>query len=200
MNTTLSKKLVDKKVLIPTIVGVGILVLTAFIVTSPIGNSWAQQSLQQRGMDRTTNASQYGETPNINGSVNVRDGLKNFFAENAKVPFITAAQTAQGQIANGTVLGGHIDVTQGYLTYTYMIADPTNDTVHKVIIDAGNGQVLHTSEGKQIGSLGKSIFEPFGQGRGHEGFGHGLGPFGHGLGPFGVGSGFGPLGGFWHNK
>ena len=107
------------------------------------------------------------------------------------------AQTAQDQIANGTVLGGHIGVTQGYLTYTYFVVNTTNNTANKVIIDAGNGQVLYTSEGKQIGSWDQSMFESFGHGRGgHEGFGGGgsnggFGPFGHGFGPFG---------GFWHNK
>ena len=126
--------------------------------------------------------------PKINGSVNVGDGIKNFFAENAKTPFITAAQTAQEQIANGTVLGGHIGVTQGFLTYTYFVVNPTNDTAHKVIIDAGNGQVLHTSESKQIGSGGQSMFGSFEHRKGHEGFG--------GSG----GGGFGPFGGIWHNK
>jgi hypothetical protein len=99
--------------------------------------------------------------PKINGSVNVGDGIKNFFAENAKTPFITGAQTAQDQIANGTVVGGHIGVTQGYLTYTYLVVDPTNDIARKVVIDAGNGQVLYTSEGKQVGSLDQSMFESF---------------------------------------
>ena len=203
--TTFSKKLARKKVLIPTIfLGIGILLAAAFILATPLENSWAQQP-QQRGMNTTTNASQYGEIPKINGSVNVRDGIKNFFAENAKTPFITAAQTAQDQIANGTVLGGHIGLTQGYLTYTYFIVNPTNDMAHKVIIDAGNGQVLHTSEGKQIGASGQSMFGSFGQGRGgHEGFGGkgGFGPLGHGFEPFGGGGGggFGPFGGFWHNK
>ena len=202
---TFSKKLVRKKVLIPTIVVVGILLSAAFIVTSPLENSWAQQQRQQWGMNRTTDASQYGTMSKINGSVNVRDGIKNFFAENVKTPFIMGAQTAQDQIANGTVLGGHIGVTQGYLTYTYFVVNTTNNTANKVIIDAGNGQVLYTSEGKQIGS-DQSMFESFGQGRGgHEGFGGGgnggFGPFGHGFGPFGIGSGgFGPFGGFWHNK
>jgi uncharacterized membrane protein YkoI len=176
---TFSKKLVQKKVLIPAIIGVGILLSAAFVVAaSPLGNSWAQQQ--------------------INGSVNVREGVKNFFTENAKTPFITAAQTAQNQIANGTVLGGHIGVTQGYLTYTYFVANPTNDTAHIVIIDAGNGQVLYTSEGKQIGSWDQPMFGPFG----HEGFGgaSGFGPFRHGFGPFHGSGGFGPFGGFWHDK
>ena len=198
---TFSKSLVQKKVLIPTIIGFGILLSAAFVLATPIENSWAQQ-LQQRGMNQTSDTYQYGELPKINGSVNVRDGIKNFFAENAKTPFITAAQTAQDQIANGTVLGGHIGVTQGHLTYTYFVSNPTNDTVHKVIVDAGNGQVLHTSVGKQIGSEAQSMFESFGQRKGHEGFGGGggFGPFGHSFGPFGGGGGFGPFGGFWHNK
>jgi hypothetical protein len=198
---TFSKKLVQKKVLIPAIIGIGILLSTALVLATPLENSWAQQLQQQRGMNQTSETSRYGEMPKINGSVNVRDGIKNFFAENAKTPFITGAQTAQDQIANGTVLGGHIGVTQGYLTYTYFVMNPTNDTAHKVIVDAGNGQVLHTSESKQIGSGAQSMFESFEQGREHKGFGGGggFGPFGHGFGPFG-GGGFGPFGGFWHNK
>jgi hypothetical protein len=199
---TFSKKLVQKKVLIPAIIGVGILLSAAFVLASPLDNSWAQQQQQQQqlGMNKTTGASQYGATPKINGSVNVKDGIKNFFTENAKTPFITGAQTAQNQIANGSILGGHIGITQGYLTYTYFVANPTNDTAHIVIIDAGNGQVLYTSEGKQIGSWGQSMFGSFGQGRGHEGSGGstGLGPFGHGFGPFHGGARFGPFEGFWH--
>ena len=183
---TFSKKLVQKKVLIPAIVGIGILLSAALVLATPLENSWAQQLQQQRGMNQTSETSRYGEMPKINGSVNVRDGIKNFFAENAKTPFITGVQTAQDQIANGTVLGGHIGVTQGYLTYTYFVMNPTNDTAHKVIVDAGNGQVLHTSESKQIGSGAQSMFESFGQGREHKGFGGG--------------GGFGPFGGFWHNK
>ena len=180
---TFSKKIVRKKVLVPAIIGVGILLSAAFIVPSHLENTWAQQ--QQWGINKTTNASHYGAMLKINGSVNVGDGIKNFFAENAKTPFVTAAQTAQEQIANGTVLGGHIGVTQGYLTYTYFVVNPTNDTAHKVIIDAGNGQVLDTSESKQIGSGGQSMFGAFEHRRGHEGFG--------GSG----GGGFGSFGGFW---
>jgi len=188
-------------VLIPAIIGVGILLSVALVLASPLQNSWAQQQQQQQqlGMNKTTGGSQYGMVPKINGSVNVRDGIRNFFTENTMTPFITGAQTAQNQIANGTVLGGHIGVTQGYLTYTYFVANPTDNTAHIVIIDAGNGQVLYTSEGKQIGSWGQSMFTSFGQGKGHEGTGgRGFGPFGHGFGPFHGSGEFGPFEGFWH--
>jgi hypothetical protein len=190
---TFSKKLLRKRVLIPAVLGAGILLLSAaVIVASPIGNSLAQR--QQLGTNETTstNIPQYDTMPKINGSINVRDGIKNFFAENVKTPFITAAQTAQDQMANGTVMGGNLGVTQGYLTYTYFVVDPISNAAYKIIVDAGNGQVLYTSEGKQMGSFGGSMFGPFGQeqDRGHERFG-GFGPSGHGFGPFG---------GFWHNR
>lgn len=198
METATFSKLVRKKVLIPVIIGVGVLLSAAFIVASPVENSWAQQLGMNKTTTTTTDASQYDAIPKFNSSVNVRDGIKNFFAENANTPFIVGAQTAQDQIANGTVLGGHIGVTQGYLTYTYFVVDQINDAAHKVIIDAGDGQVLYTSEDKQMGSWGESVFGSFGhgQGRGHEGFSGNNG----GFGPFGGGGGFGPFGGFWHNR
>jgi hypothetical protein len=159
-------------------------------------------------MNKTADASRNYGVPKINGSVNVGEGIKNFFVSNAKTPFITAAQTAHDQVANGTILGGHIGVTQGYLTYTFFVVNPANDTAHIVIIDAGNGQVLYTSGGKQIGSWGQTMLGSSGHARAFEGFsgGHGFGPFGHGFGPFGhgfgpFGHGFGPFGsadGFGH--
>ena len=199
--TTFSKRLVQKKVLIPAILGVGIMLSAILILSSPFDSTWAQQQQQLplTGFNKTSDMSEYAEIPKVNGSVNVRDGIKSFLVENTKVPFITGAQTAQDQIANGTVLGGHIGTTQGYLTYTYLIVTPTNDTAHKVIVDAGNGQVIHTSEGKQLGSVARSMFGSFGEGIGHERLGgiSGFGPFGHGFGPFHNNGG---LGGFWHNK
>lgn len=55
-------------------------------------------------------------------------------------------------------------VSQGYLTYTYLVANPSDNTIHKIFVDGGNGQVLSTSEGRSLESL-------FGQSR-HAGFGH----------------------------
>jgi uncharacterized membrane protein YkoI len=170
---TTPKKFVNKKVmLISAIIGVGI-VLSAIFIASPLGYSWAQQHTGTN----TTNMNEYGAIPQINGSVGVRDNIQNFFKENTKIPFTMAAETAQKQIANGTVLGGHLGVAQGYLIYTYFVIDPAKETGHKVIIDAGNGQVLYTSEGQSLGSFGPShMFRPFGPWKGH-----GFGGFWHGL-------------------
>lgn len=178
---TAKSRLVSKKVLIPAILAIGI-ILSVVYVALPLGNSWAQR---QQAVSNYSNMGDYGAIPKINGLVSVGDNIKNFLKENAKISFVAASETAQNQIANGTVLGGRLGMTQGFLTYAYLVADQTNDTVHKVIIDAGNGQVLYTSEGREIGSINPQMFGPFGHGKAH-GFGgggpwHGFGGFWHGL-------------------
>ena len=92
---TIYKKFTSKKVLVATILGIGILLSTIFIV-SPLISAIAQQQQQQQF---TTN--------DINGSVN---DISNYLKESAKIPF-TATETAQQQITNGTVLGGHLGAT-----------------------------------------------------------------------------------------
>jgi hypothetical protein len=109
------------------------------------------------------------DIPKIIGSVNVRDAIKNLFEENVKTSFTKGARTAQDQIFNGIVLGGHIGLTQGFLTYTYCVADHANDRAYIVIIDTGSGEVLYTAQDKHTRSRHESMFYPFG---------HDVGPFG----------------------
>ena len=91
---------------------------------------------------------------NITGSVSVKDAIKNFIKENQKVTFSQASQTAESQVNNGTVVAGRLGIAQGYLVYTFLVLDSGNETASKVIIDAGNGQVLHTSEAHAMKGFG----------------------------------------------
>jgi uncharacterized membrane protein YkoI len=174
---TILTKIVNKKIILSSaIIGSGILFLAIIYATSPLGYLSAQQQMVMNG-----NISTHDSLPKINGSINMGQELKNFFKENTKIPFTTAAETALNQVTNGKVLGGHLAVTQGYLTYTFFVVDPTKETGHKVIVDAGNGKVLYTSEGFSIASFGSSWK------------GHGAGAW-HGL----HGSWKPVFGGFWH--
>jgi uncharacterized membrane protein YkoI len=174
---TILKKIVNNKIILSSaIIGVGILFLAIIHAASPLGYLSAQQQ-----MVMNSNISTHDSLPKINGSINMSQELKNFFKENTKIPFTTAAETALNQVPNGKVLGGHLAVTQGYLTYTFFVVDPSNETGHKVIVDAGNGKVLYTSEGFSIASFGSSLK------------GHGAGAW-QGL----HGSWKPVFGGFWH--
>ncbi|HEY7571423.1 MAG TPA: PepSY domain-containing protein [Nitrososphaeraceae archaeon] len=178
-----------KGLTISAILGAGIL-LSA--IASPVASTWAQQ-LTGNNSSNNNNAytNELSTVPKINGSVKVIENIKNMFKENAKVSFTAASETAQKQIPNGTILGGHLGVTQGYLTYTYFVVDPNRQTGYSVIIDAGNGKVLYTSQGFPIGQFnnqeGPRMFASFGGG----GFGH----WNNLHGQFGAGA---RAGGFWH--
>jgi uncharacterized membrane protein YkoI len=179
------KRFVSKKVLIPAILGVGILLSVIFIV-SPLVYTIAQQSTTTAN---EIDMSQHKTLSRINGSINIAEGITNFLKENTKIPFIAAAETAQQQIANGTAVGGHLSVTQGYLTYTYLVVNPTDETVHRITIDAGNGQVLSISQGQSLDSILANLKGVgFGYWKGHHNFfGHNnfFGGFWNGL-PFGL--------------
>jgi len=117
----------------------------------------------------------FGEgMPQINGYVSVVNETSNFINENVNISFVEAAQTAQRQVTNGTVLGGYLGVVQGYLVHTFFVADNGNQMSHLVIVDAGNGNVLHTSEGPSFSSFGHPMM--FGHWGGQGGFGEWHGP------------------------
>jgi uncharacterized membrane protein YkoI len=98
-------------------------------------NSTAAQSNQTTRM----------EIPQLNGSVNVQQQTNQFLQDSVQVPFPTALQTAQTEVGNGTAISGHLGIVQGYLVYTFKLANFDAQTSRIVIVDAGNGSVLYTS-------------------------------------------------------
>src|ERR671916_904642 len=151
-----TKNFLNKKVIIVVaVLAVG--VLSAVLVASSLAQATAQEQQQRRMMMGFLEG-----MPQINGSVSVANEASNFINENVNVSFVAAAQTAQGQVTNGTVLGGHLGVLQGYLVYKFfVVANNANQAGHLTVIDAGNGDMLYTSEGQPLGSFGhSSIFGP----------------------------------------
>lgn len=147
----------NKKIFVPTIIGLGFLavVITTF---SPI----------------FVDASPFATNPmsDINGSVNVGQETKNYIKEHRTTSFANALTTAEQQVENGAALGGHIGIVQGYLVYTFFVVDSKNDIAYKIIIDAGNGEILHKSEGISLNEMKKFGHGPMGHGSfgGHDFF------------------------------
>lgn len=199
MTKTTKSKVADKKVLptaVMAAVVVAAMILTGMFVAYPaISSASAIQST-----NTTTNtASGNGQFPKITGSINAVQTTKNFIKDNIKVPFSQAADIAGKHITNGTVVGGHLGVVQGYLVYTFFAVNPAAQTGYLTIVDAGNGKVLYTSQGQQIGigSFGTSgALGPHGQHGPADKWEHG--PFG--FGPWRAQGGFfgGGGGGMWH--
>jgi hypothetical protein len=167
MSKTTKNFLSKKVIIVVAVLAVG--ALSAVLVASSLAQATAQEQQQRRMMMGFLEG-----MPQINGSVSVANEASNFINENVNVSFVAAAQTAQGQVTNGTVLGGHLGVVQEYLVYTFVLADTANQMGHLVIVDAGNGNVLHTSEGPSFSSFGHPLM--FGRWGGHGGFGEWHGP------------------------
>lgn len=84
--------------------------------------------------------------PEINGSINAGSEVMS----KAETSFIEAAEIAI-DAGNGTVIGGDMTIEQGYLVYIFRVL--SGDMVKTVIVDAGNGEVLHVSEGMETDAL-----------------------------------------------
>jgi uncharacterized membrane protein YkoI len=83
--------------------------------------------------------------PQLNGSISIKNATNDFVRNNVKVSFTDAANTAGSQVTNGVVIGGRLSEVQGYLTYTFKVANYNAGTMKIVIVDVGNGKVLYTS-------------------------------------------------------
>jgi uncharacterized membrane protein YkoI len=166
-------KLVSKKVLVSAVLAAVAVALVVLAVPPAIAAS------SEKDMDTAATS----QIPKINGTVSVGEQMRDFINDNLKVTLSQASETAAGEVDNGVVVAGHLGVVQGYLVYTLHIVNPDDQTKRMVIVDAGNGEVLFTSEPGQMDSFG-----PHGQGHWKGGGGGWSGPW-HGFG-----------GGMWHNQ
>ena len=207
--TTLRKMANRKILIISVILGAGIL-LSAIFIASPLTLLWAQQQMAANKSGSSNLPYGYmnqisNSIPKINGSVNVVENIKNVFKENTKISFTAASETAQKQIPKGTILGGHLGVIQGFLVYTFFGVNPETHTTYHALIDAGNGRVLYTSQGIQMGEgffgtpgVLRGGFGPLGPHVLAGGFGHGPFGFGFGFGSWRATGGFMGEDGIWH--
>jgi uncharacterized membrane protein YkoI len=83
---------------------------------------------------------------NITGSIKLAPTLINSIASQIKVSLSDAASIVQNQSGNNSkVVAAHLDVTNGYLTYTVIAVDP-DANIQRFVIDTGNGNVLSSSK------------------------------------------------------
>lgn len=144
------------------------IVLAGLFATMSLNEILAQET-------NSTTTAQSNQTrtgiPQLNGSVNIQQQSNQFIQDNVQVPFATALETAQVEVENGTAISGRLGVVQGYLVYIFKVANFDTETSRIVIVDAGNGAVLHTSGDMPLyfGGLGCGGSDG---GRHHKGFGN----------------------------
>ena len=82
------------------------------------------------------------QEPQIQGSINLQQNIMS----SVKTSFSAAQDTAASAVTNGKVIGGSLTVIQGSVVYAFKVIDDKN-LVYSIIVDAGNGKVLSTSQG-----------------------------------------------------
>jgi hypothetical protein len=87
----------------------------------------------------------YHPMPHITGSVIAAHNMNAFIKNNQKVSFQQASEIAAKKTANGTVIGGHLGVVQGYLVYVFYIGNIQNKISYLTLVDPGNGDVLYNN-------------------------------------------------------
>lgn len=80
-----------------------------------------------------------GPIPDIKGTVDVSKNI----LSSAKVGFAEASAIAETH-TKGHVINGNLGIQNGYLVYTFSTI--LENEMRTVLVDAGDGKVLHTSE------------------------------------------------------
>jgi uncharacterized membrane protein YkoI len=158
------------------------IVLAGVFATMSLHEISAQQTTTTTTNSTTPQSNQTTrmEIPQLNGSVNVQQQTNQFLQDSVKVPFATALQTAQSEVGNGTAISGRLGVVQGYLVYTFKLANFDAQTSRIVIVDAGNGSVLYTSGDMPLFFGGLGCSGGHGTGGGYGGGGYHMGFGSHG--------------------
>src|SRR5918992_468922 len=115
---------------------------------------------------------------NISGSIPLQSTVSQALRSEIQVSMAEAITTVQNTTGeNSSVVAAYLSPLQGFLVYNIGVID-ANNTLYKSIVDPGNGEILYTSEGRQLDSFNHLMPGLYGHGKefGYErGFGHGGG-------------------------
>jgi len=121
----------------------GILMMGSIVAISflAVGSSLLSNANAQP-MNNMTSAPQ----ANWTGSVDIKSVIRNAFDPLIQVTLSDATSAAQQHVGEkSSAIASFIHPVNGYLTYITYVLDGNNQ-VTKVITDAGNGQILETSQ------------------------------------------------------
>ena len=111
-----------------------VLIVTASLITGILREASAQ----------TQSSTGAFTLRNLTGSVQIFPSKSQIIQTKASVSLSTAATTAEKSVGpNSHATSAHISIVNGYLVYRVHVID-TNNNIHRVIVDAGNGKVLST--------------------------------------------------------
>jgi uncharacterized membrane protein YkoI len=120
-----------------------LLIIAVLTVTASLAIGILQEAANAQNQSSSSNTGAVSSR-NLTGSVQVFPKLSQIIQSKASVSLSTAATTAEKSVGpNSHAISARVAVVNGYLVYTVRVVD-TNNNIHRVIVDAGNGKVLST--------------------------------------------------------
>jgi hypothetical protein len=84
--------------------------------------------------------------PNITGSVPMFPTIAKAISSQVHTSLVNATMTAEKTVgSNAHAISTHVGIENGFLVYTAWVID-SNNNMHRVIVDAGNGKVLSNQQ------------------------------------------------------
>lgn len=120
-----------------------LLIIAVSITSAILVTTYLQQEATAQNSTSGT-----GAVPlrNLTGSVQVFPRLSQTIQSKANVSLSTAATNAEKSVGfSSRAISAHVGIVNGYLIYSVRIVD-SNNNVHWVIVDAGNGKVLSSQQ------------------------------------------------------
>lgn len=149
----------------------GVLIGLAFGLSPVIAQVNSSATLPTTG---SANMTEKSRPLNISGSIPLQSTVSQALRSEIQISMAEAITTAQNTGENASIVAAYLSPLQGFLVYNIGVID-ANNTLYKLIVDPGNGEILYTSEGRQLDFFHHLMPGPYGHGKefGHErGFGH----------------------------
>jgi len=127
-----------KKLIALAIAGV---VAVGIILTAPV---YAQTD--NGTSNSTTSNSKQQTATTIHGSLKISSILDQIISKSGTT--LADATSKAASAANGNAVSSRLTVVQGYLVYEVRVL--SDDGMHVVIVDAGNGNILYTSQAQSF--------------------------------------------------
>lgn len=116
------------------VIYVGLVILTTLILTTLISTSLPHLSSAQN--------TPAANNTNWTGSVQMASKISQLVRSQTHVPLTDATTAAMHVVgANSSANSATLVVLRGYLVYDVLVTD-SNNILHRVIVDAGNGKIL----------------------------------------------------------
>jgi uncharacterized membrane protein YkoI len=141
---------------------VAILSIIASTITGIFVSTYAQQvnAQNQTGSTSTStsnnsiknNPSAGAANSNWTGSIQLSSTLSQTIESKVHTSLSNAITVAEKTVgANSHATSGRLTAENGFLVYSVWVRNPTNNSLHRIIVDAGNGKVLANQQPSLMG-------------------------------------------------